>query len=143
MGINREYFDNFQNKLLGSFSKWVPKYLYSVPSQTGGRSKVFLERKSIDLQLIPWTYLLHVGVMLTIIKEFINLFLIERIGNILNIFKVNQIKFCFQWVLPIYFVKWNRYFSAIKRKCLESTSQFYSNLASTSVPSNITPLYFF
>ena len=49
MGINREYLDNFQNKLLGSSSKWVPKYLYSVPGQTEGRSKTFLEWKSIDL----------------------------------------------------------------------------------------------
>ena len=37
-------------------------------------------------------YLLHVGVMLTIIKVFINLFLLVRIGNILAIFKVNQFK---------------------------------------------------
>ena len=27
--------------------------VYSVPGQTEGRSKTFLERKSIDLQLIP------------------------------------------------------------------------------------------
>ena len=52
-------------------------------------------------------------------------------------------KFCFQWVLPFYFIKWNHYFSAIKRKFLESTSHFPSNFASTSMPSNITPLYFF
>ena len=68
MGINREYRDNYQNKLLGSSSKWVSEYLYSVPGQTEGRRKIFLERKRIDLQLIPWTYLFHVGVMLTIMK---------------------------------------------------------------------------
>ena len=51
-------------------------------------------------------------------------------------------KFCFQWVLPFYFKKWNRYFSTIKQKFLESTSQFPSNFPSTSVPSNIPPLYF-
>ena len=44
-------------------------------------------------------YLLYVGVMLTIIKVFINLFLLVRIGNILAIFKINQyvllsIEFC-------------------------------------------------
>ena len=41
-----------------------------------------------------------------------------------------------------YFIKLNHYFSSIKRKFLESTSQFPSNFASTSVSSNITPLCF-
>ena len=62
MEINREYLDNFQKILLGTSSKWMHKYLYSVPGQTKGRSMIFPERKSVDLQLIPWTrYLLHVG----------------------------------------------------------------------------------
>ena len=39
---------------------------YSVPGQTEGRSKAFLEWKSIDL--FHEQYLLHVGVMLTIMK---------------------------------------------------------------------------
>ena len=38
----------------------------------------------------PMNYLLHVGIMLTIIKVFIILFLLVRIGNILAISKINQ-----------------------------------------------------
>ena len=53
--------------------------VYFVPGQTEGRSKTFLEWKSIDLshELYP----LDVGVMLTIIKVLINLFLRERPAN--------------------------------------------------------------
>ena len=60
--------------------------VYSVPSQTEGRSKAFLEWKSIDLSR---ELSLACGLMLTI-KLFINLFLLVRIGNILAIFKMNQ-----------------------------------------------------
>ena len=63
----------------------------------------------------------------------------EHPGNFQN----KSVSSAFNWVLPFYFLKWNCYFSASKRKFLESTSQFPSNFASTSVPSNITPLYFF
>ena len=38
----------------------------------------------------PMNYLLHVGIMLTIIKVFIILFIPVRIGNILAIFKINH-----------------------------------------------------
>ena len=62
--------------------------VYPVPGQTEGRSKAFLEWKSIDVSI---NYLLHVGVMLTIIKVVINLFLLARIGNILAISKMNEI----------------------------------------------------
>ena len=53
--------------------------VYSVPGQTEGRKKTFLEWKSIDLshELYP----LHVGVMLTIIKVFFTLFLREHPAN--------------------------------------------------------------
>ena len=61
--------------------------LYSVPVQTEGRRKAFLKWKSIDYRI---NYLLHVGVMLTIIKLFIILFLLMEIENILAIFKINQ-----------------------------------------------------
>ena len=40
MGINRAYLYNFQNKLLGSSSKWVHKYLYSVPAQSEVKGEV-------------------------------------------------------------------------------------------------------
>ena len=63
----------------------------------------------------------------TIIKVFISLFLLGRIGNILAIFKIYQevllsIEFCH------FTLKWNCYFSACKWKCLESTSQFSFSL---------------
>ena len=44
--------------------------------------------KNTSWQLL--LYLLHVRVMLTIVKVFIILFLLVRIGNILAIFKINQ-----------------------------------------------------
>ena len=58
--------------------------VYFVPGKIKGRSKIFLEWKSIDLSY----NLLHVGVTLTIIKVFITLFLLVGIGNVLAIFKM-------------------------------------------------------
>ena len=55
--------------------------VYSVPGQPEGRSKAFTEWTSTELR---------VGVILTIIKVLIDLFLLVRIGNILAIFKINQ-----------------------------------------------------
>ena len=52
--------------------------VYSDFGQTERRRKAFLN------------FLLHVGVMLTIIKVFIILFLLVGIGDILVIFKINQ-----------------------------------------------------
>ena len=49
----------------------------------------------------------------------------------------------FNWVLPFYFLKWNCYFSACKRKFLESTSPvFLQTLHQYSVPSNNSPILF-
>ena len=42
------YPGGFQNKSVSSSFKWVP-WVYSVPGQTGGRRKAFLEWTSIDL----------------------------------------------------------------------------------------------
>ena len=56
--------------------------VYSVPGQRGKEG--LLEWKSIDF------YLLHVGLILTIAKVFIILFLLKGIGNILTIFKINK-----------------------------------------------------
>ena len=140
MGINREYLDNFQNKLLGSSSKWVPKYLYSVPGQTEGRSKTFLEWKSIDLSHeLSLTCGGNVNYYKSVHQPIPTRENREHPGNFQN----KSVSSAFNWVLPFYFLKWNRYFSACKRKFLESTSQFPSNFASTPVPSNITTLYFF
>ena len=44
----------------------------------------------------------------------------EHPGN----FQKKSLSSAFNWVLPFYFLKWNRYFSACKQKFLESTSQF-------------------
>ena len=61
--------------------------VYSVPDQIEGRTKAFLEWKSIDLS---YNLSLTCGVILTIINVFITLFLLVGIQNILAIFKVNQ-----------------------------------------------------
>ena len=61
--------------------------VYSVPGQTEGRSKAFLEWKSIDLS---HELSLTRGVMLIVIKVFITSFLLVRIGDILAIFEINQ-----------------------------------------------------
>ena len=61
--------------------------VYSVPGQTEGKRKIFFEWKSIDLS---YELSFHVGLMLTIIKVFIILFLLVSTGNILVIFKINQ-----------------------------------------------------
>ena len=44
----------------------------------------------------------------------------EHPGNFQN----KSVSSAFNWVLPFYFLKWNCYFSACKRKFLETTSQF-------------------
>ena len=80
--------------------------VYCVPGQTEGRSKTFLEWKSIDLSC---------ELSLTC-------------GGNVNYYKSvyqpipTHEKFCFQWVLPFYFIKWNPDCSASKRKFLKSTS---------------------
>ena len=61
--------------------------VYSVPDQVEGRTKAFLEWKSIDLS---YNLSLTCGEILTIINVFITLFLLVGIQNILAIFKVNQ-----------------------------------------------------
>ena len=69
----------------------ISDQVYSVPGQTEGRRKAFLEWKSTVLSN-KMNFLLHLGVMLTIIyiKVFINLFLLVGTEKILVIFKINQ-----------------------------------------------------
>ena len=62
----------------------------------------------------------------------------EHPGNFQN----KSVSSAFNWVLPFYFLKWNRFFTACKRKFLESKSQFYFEFCMSSVPSSITPLNF-
>ena len=76
---------SFQNKLASYSYKWMNDQVYSVPGQTEGKRKAFFEWKSVNLSYV----MNYVGLMLTIIKVFIILFLV-RIGNILAIFKINQ-----------------------------------------------------
>ena len=71
---NREYPVSFQNKLVSSSFKWVPKCILFLAKLKG-------ERRSF------WN---GEGVTLTIIKVFIILFLLEEIGNKQAIFKRNQ-----------------------------------------------------
>ena len=75
--------------------------VHSVPGQTVSRRKAFLEWKSIAMAKHPVNYLLHVGVMLTIAKVFIILFLFVRIGNILATFEINSM-LCFQLSVQVY-----------------------------------------
>ena len=95
MGINREYLGNFQNKLLGSSSKCVPKYIL-FPAKLKGEVRPFWNGKAETYSLYPMNYLLHVGVMLTIIKVFIILFLLLRIESILSQNKL--VSSAFNWV---------------------------------------------
>ena len=94
---NREYPSSFKNKSVGSSFKRVPKYILFL-------TKLKEERSfwSGQAQIYPLNYLLHVGVMLTIIKVFIILFLLLRIGTILAIFRINQLKICFQLSVKVF-----------------------------------------
>ena len=58
--------------------------VYSFPGQTEGRRKAFLEWGN------PQSYLWGEGLMLSIIKVHIVLFLLKEIGTIAAIFKINQ-----------------------------------------------------
>ena len=86
MEINREYLGSFPNKLVSSSLKCVHKYIL-FPAKLTGEVGPFWNGKAFTY---PMNYLFHVGVMLTIKKVFINLFLLLRRGNILAIFKINQ-----------------------------------------------------
>ena len=95
--------------------------VYSVPGQTEGRSKAFLGWKIRDLSHelsltcggnINYYKIVHHPISTLENREHIDNFQNESISSINS------------WVLPFYFLKWNRYFSARKRKILESTSQF-------------------
>ena len=97
--------------------------VYSVLGQAEGRSKAFLEWKSIDLS--PMNNLLHVGVINVNYCKSVRHPIPtrenrEHPGNFQN----KSVSYAVNWLLSFYFLKWNRYFSACKGKFLESTSQF-------------------
>ena len=64
----------------------------------------------------------------------------EHPGNFQN----KSVSSAFNWVLPFYFLKWNCYFSACKRKFLKAQVSFPSNSASvfSSIKLN-SPILFF
>ena len=95
--------------------------VYSVPGQTEGRSKAFLEWKSIDLSHeLSLTCGGNVNYCKSVHQPIPTRENKEHPGNFQN----KSVSSTFNWVLPFYFLKWNHYFSACKRKFLESTSQF-------------------
>ena len=83
---DREYRSSFQNKLVSSSFKWVPKYIL-FPAKLKRKGRPFLNGKAYTY---PISYLLHVGVTLTIIYVFIILLLFVGIENNFAIFKINQ-----------------------------------------------------
>ena len=93
--------------------------VHSVPGQTEGRSKAFLEWKSIDLSrelsLTCGANINYKSVHQPIPTRENR----EHPGNFQN----KSVSSAFNWVLLFYFLKWNRYFSACKREFLQSTSQ--------------------
>ena len=57
MGINREYLGSFQNKLVSSSFKWMPKYILFL-AKLKGEGKLFgMEKHKLSL----WTYILYGG----------------------------------------------------------------------------------
>ena len=95
--------------------------VYSVPGQTEGRSKAFLEWKSIDLSHeLSLTCGGNVNYYKSVHQPIPTRENREHPGNFQN----KSVSSAFNWVLPFYFLKWNRYFSACKRKFFESANQF-------------------
>ena len=94
----REYPGSFQNRLVSSFFKWVPKYVLFL-AKLIGEGRPFWNGKAY--RLILWTIsYLHVGIILTIVKVFIILFLLvpweyrEHPGNFQN----KSVSSAFNWV---------------------------------------------
>ena len=69
---NREYSGSFQNKSVSSSFKWLLNYILFLTKRKGQR-KHFWSGKA---QIYTLNYLLNVGLMLAIVKVFINLFLL-------------------------------------------------------------------
>ena len=96
--------------------------VYSIPGQTERRSKAFLKWKSIDLShelFLIWSG--NTNYYKSFLQPIPTRENREHPGNFQN----GSVSSAFNWVLPFYFQKWNRYFSACKRKFLESSSQFF------------------
>ena len=75
-------------KQINKFFFKISVQVYSVSGQTKGRGKAFWNGEKHSLiKIISY---MGEGVMLTIMKVFIILFLLEGIGNILEIFKITQ-----------------------------------------------------
>ena len=75
-------------KQINKFFFKMSVQVYSVPGQTKGRGKAFWNGEKHSLiKIISY---MGEDVMLTIMKVFIILFLLEGIGNILEVFKITQ-----------------------------------------------------
>ena len=96
--------------------------VYSVPGQTEGRSKAFLEWKSIDLSHeLSLTCGGNVNYYKSVHQPIPTRENREHPGNFQN----KSVSSAFNRVLPFYSLTRNCCFSACKRKFLESTSQFF------------------
>ena len=80
---NKEYPLSFQNKKVSLSFKLVPMYILFL-AKLKGEGRPIWSRKTY---IYPPNYLLQAGVVLTIIKVFIILFLLLGIGNNLEILK--------------------------------------------------------
>ena len=93
--------------------------LYSVSGRTEGRTKAFLEWKSIDLfHELSLTCGGNVNYSKSVHQPIPTCENREHPGDFQN----ESVSSAFSWVWQFYFPKWNRYFSASKWKFLESTS---------------------
>ena len=124
---NREYPGSFQNKLVSSSFKWVPKYILFL-TKLKGEVRPFWNAKAETYRM---NYLLHMGVInVNYYKSLLHLPTRENREHPGN-FQNESVTSAFNWLLPFYFLKRNRYFSACKWKFLESTQvNFPSNFAS-------------
>ena len=99
--------------------------VHFIPGQTERRSKAFLKWKSIDLShelFLIWSG--NTNYYKSFLQPIPTRENREHPGNFQN----GSVSSAYNWVLPFYFQKWNRYFSACKRKHgkqKESTSQFF------------------
>ena len=83
----------------------VTAQVYSVPGQTEGRSKTFLERKSIDVSHeLSITCGGNVNYYKSVHEPIRILENRECSGNFQN----DSVNSAFNWVLPFYLLKWNQ-----------------------------------
>ena len=111
----------FQNKLVSSSFKWVPKNILFW-AKLKEEVRPFWNGKAYTY---PMNYLLHVGVInVNYYKSVHHPVLTRENSEHPGNFQNKSVSSAFNWLLSFYFLKWNRYFSACKWNFLESKSQF-------------------